>query len=56
MTIPGTMTLAELQKLVAECKGEWEHLEFKETTASCMGEWRLFAPFSTARAGKSCSG
>ncbi len=33
MTIPGTMTLAELQKLVAESKGEWGHLEFKNGLA-----------------------
>jgi hypothetical protein len=37
MTNPGTMTLAELQKLVADSKGEWEHLEFKKTTGELHG-------------------
>ena len=36
MTTPGTMTLVELQKLVVESKGEWEHLEFKKTTGDKM--------------------
>ena len=31
------MTLAELQKLVAEDKGEWEHLAFKKTTGELYG-------------------
>jgi hypothetical protein len=31
MTSPGTMTLAERQKLVADRKGEWERIEFKKT-------------------------
>ncbi len=34
MTSLGTMTLVELQKLVADRKGEWEHLEFKKTTGA----------------------
>lgn len=32
MTAPGIMTLTELQRLIAESKGEWEHVEFKKTT------------------------
>ena len=32
MTAPRSMSLAELQKLIAENKGEWEHIEFKKTT------------------------
>jgi ribosomal protein L29 len=38
MTVPATMTLAELQKLIADSRGEWEHLEFKKTTGEMLGE------------------
>ncbi len=31
MTALGTMTLAQLQKLIAEDKGESENVEFKKT-------------------------
>ena len=31
------MTLIELQKLVAESKGEWEHLDVKRTTGELHG-------------------
>jgi hypothetical protein len=44
MTSPGTMTLAELQKLVADSKGEWEHLEFKKTTGELHGGMERCAP------------
>jgi len=27
MTAPGTMTLVELQTLIADSKGEWEHID-----------------------------
>ena len=56
MTSPGTMTLVELQKLVAESKGEWEHLEFKKTTGELHGGMETLCASSTAWAGKSCSG
>ena len=49
------MTLDELQKLVAESKGEWEHLEFKKTTGELHGGMETLCPSSTAWAGKSCS-
>lgn len=31
------MTLAELRKLIADSKGEWEHLEFKKATGELHG-------------------
>jgi hypothetical protein len=33
----GTMTLAELESLVAESNGEWEHIEFTKTTGEMHG-------------------
>jgi hypothetical protein len=37
MTNSGTTTLAELLKLIADSKGEWEHIEFKKTTGELHG-------------------
>lgn len=31
------MTEAELQQLIAETKGEWEHVEFKKSTGELQG-------------------
>jgi predicted HTH transcriptional regulator len=39
------MTLVELQKLVAESKGEWEHLEFKKTTGELHGGMETLCAF-----------
>ena len=52
MTIPGTMTLAELQKLVAKSKGEWEHLEFKKTTGELHGGMETLCAFLNGAGGK----
>src|SRR5271170_5284909 len=52
MTIPGTMTLVELQKLVAESKGEWEHLEFKKTTGELHGGMETLCGFLNGTGGK----
>ena len=52
MTSPGTMTLAELQKLVAESKGEWEHLEFKKTTGELHGGMESLCAFLNGVGGK----
>src|SRR5580658_5428394 len=52
MTIPGTMTLAELQKLVAESKGEWEHLEFTKTTGELHGGMETLCAFLNGAGGK----
>ena len=30
MTVPGTITLVELQTLIADSKGEWEHNRVQE--------------------------
>jgi hypothetical protein len=44
MTSPGSMTVVALQQLVAESNGEWEHLEFKQTTGELHGEMELLTP------------
>jgi predicted HTH transcriptional regulator len=52
MTSPGTLTLAELQKLVADSKGEWEHLEFKKTTSELHGGMETLCAFLNGVGGK----
>ena len=52
MTSPATMTLVELQKLVAESKGEWEHLEFKKTTGELHGGMETLCAFLNGVGGK----
>lgn len=52
MTVPGTMTLAELQKLIADSKGEWEHLEFKKTTGELHGGMESLCGFLNGSGGK----
>ena len=46
------MTLVELQKLVAESKGEWEHLEFKKTTGELHGGMETLCGFLNGTGGK----
>ncbi len=46
------MTLVELQKLVAESKGEWEHLEFKKTTGELHGGMETLCAFLNGVGGK----
>jgi predicted HTH transcriptional regulator len=52
MTAPGTMTLAELQKLVTESKGEWEHIEFKKSTGELHGGMETLCGFLNGTGGK----
>ena len=46
------MTLVELQKLVAESKGEWVHLEFKKTTGELHGGMETLCAFLNGVGGK----
>jgi predicted HTH transcriptional regulator len=39
------MGLAELQKLIAASKGEWEHIEFKKTTGELKGGMETLCAF-----------
>jgi hypothetical protein len=41
------MGLAELQKLIAESKGEREHIEFKKTTGELHGGMESLCSFHT---------
>jgi ATP-dependent DNA helicase RecG len=50
------MTLAELQKLIAESRGEWEHLEFKKTTGELHGGMESLCGFLNGTGGKVLSG
>lgn len=52
MTAPGTMPLAELQRLVAESKGEWEHVEFKKSTGELHGGMETLCGFLNGGGGK----
>ena len=52
MTAPGTMTLAELQKLIADSQGEWEHLEFKKTTGELHGGMESLCGFLNGSGGR----
>src|SRR5436190_23549763 len=52
MTAPGTMTLAELQRLIADSKGEWEHIEFKKTTGELHGAMETLCGFLNGTGGK----
>ena len=52
MTAPGIMTLTELQKLIAESKGEWEHIEFKKTTGELHGGMETLCGFLNGSGGK----
>lgn len=52
MTAPGTMTLAELQALIADNKGEWEHIEFKKSTGELHGGMETLYGFLNGSGGK----
>jgi hypothetical protein len=39
------MGLAEIQKLVADSQGEWEHLEYKKTTGELHGGMETVCAF-----------
>jgi ATP-dependent DNA helicase RecG len=46
------MTLAELQNLVADSKGEWEHLELKKSTCELPGGMETLCAFLNGLGGK----
>jgi len=46
------ITLNELQTLIAECKGEWEHLEFKKTTGELHGGMESLCGFLNGSGGR----
>jgi hypothetical protein len=52
MTAPGTMTLAELQALIAESQGEWEQIEFKKSTGQLHGGMETLCGFLNGSGGK----
>src|SRR5258708_4322220 len=52
MIASGTMTLAELQKLIAESKGEWENIEFKKSTGELHGGMETLCGFLNGAGGK----
>ena len=52
MSAPGTMTLVELQTLIADSKGEWEHIEFKKTTGELQGGMVTLCGFLNGSGGK----
>jgi ATP-dependent DNA helicase RecG len=52
MAAPGIMTLTELQRLIAESKGEWEHVEFKKPTSELLGGMESLCGFLNGAGGK----
>lgn len=46
------MTLVELQSLLAESRGEWEHLEFKKSTADLQGGLETLCAFLNGTDGR----
>ncbi|MGO8903277.1 MAG: ATP-binding protein [Isosphaeraceae bacterium] len=52
MTNPGTITPAELLKLIADSKGEREHIEFKKTTGELHGGMETLCGFLNGSGGK----
>lgn len=52
MAALGSMTLTELQTLIAESKGEWEHIEFKKTTGELHGGMETLCGFLNGSGGK----
>ena len=52
MAKPGTMTLAKLQKLIADSKGEWEQIEFKKSTGELQGGMETLCGFLNGSGGK----
>ena len=52
MTAPKSMTLAELQNLIAEHKGEWENIEFKKSTGELHGGMETLCGFLNGSGGR----
>jgi ATP-dependent DNA helicase RecG len=52
MANPERMTLAELQKFIAQSKGEWEQTEFKKTTGELHGGMETLCGFLNGSGGK----
>src|SRR5271166_2965701 len=52
MTNPGMTTLAELLKLIADSKGEWEHIEFKKSTGELHGGMETLCGFLNGSGGR----
>ncbi len=46
------MTLAELEALIAESKGEWEHVEFKKSTGELHAGMQTLCGFLNGRGGR----
>ena len=47
-----TASLAELQRLVADLKGEWEHVEFKKTTGELIAGMETLCGFLNGTGGR----
>lgn len=52
MTAPGIMALTELQRLIAERNGVWEHGEFKKSTGELLGGMESLCGFLNGAGGK----
>ncbi|HET6382298.1 MAG TPA: RNA-binding domain-containing protein, partial [Armatimonadota bacterium] len=52
MSVPGDMTLPELQRLVGESKGEWEHVEFKKSTGELQAAMQTLCGFLNGSGGR----
>ena len=52
MAAPETMTLAEVQNLIAEYKGEWENIEFKKSTGELHGGMETLCGFLNGSGGR----
>jgi len=46
------MTLPELQKLIADSRGEWEQIEYKKSTAELHGGMETLCGFLNGKGGK----
>ena len=52
MTAPRTMTLPQLTELIANSKGEWEHIEFKKSTGELHGGMETLCGFLNGTGGR----
>src|SRR5690242_16012408 len=52
MTTASTMSLSELQVLIAESKGEWEQIEFKKSTGELQGGMESLCGFLNGSGGR----
>ncbi len=52
MPAPGSTTLSELERLIAENRGEWERVEFKKTTGELQGGMESLCGFLNGGGGK----